>query len=116
MSYVRFGDITPFDFRGLQICELTPEPLSSASIAQIEVPPEVAHPKAKSTHSDKIYVCVGGTVTFNVGGDQVELGFMDVLVVPRNEWFCYSNRESKVAQLLLVHVPPFNINSEVFSE
>ena len=49
MDFVRSGSVIPFDFAGLQIRDLTSNSLPSASVAQIEVAPGAAHPKAKST-------------------------------------------------------------------
>lgn len=41
---------------------------------------------------------------------------MDVLYVPRGEWFSYCNAEDRPARLLLVNVPPFDLTSEEFSD
>ena len=39
---------------------------------------------------------------------------MDLVVVERDEWFEYKNISDKTATVLLVHVPPFDLGSEVF--
>ena len=114
MDFVRSGSVIPFDFAGLQIRDLTSNSLPSASVAQIEVAPGAAHPKAKSTRSDKLYFCVEGTVIFACDGKCVPLEPMDLLVVRKNEWFEYHNESTRAAKLLLVHVTPFDLESEIF--
>ena len=116
MHYVRSGDVAPFEFRGLRITDLTARSQSSASVACVEVAPSVAHATAKSTRSDKFYVCIAGCVVFEVNGQRIELGPLDLLVVERHEWFAYRNEGDQTATLLLVHVPPFALESEVFQE
>ena len=50
----KVGDVTPFDFGGLQIRDYTSGFLDGASVAQVVVPQGATHPKAKSTKSDKL--------------------------------------------------------------
>ena len=83
-----------FRFGGLRIKDLTTRSQSSASVAYVEVAPGVAHATAKSTRSDKYYVCIAGRVVFEVNEQRVELAPLD----------------------LLVHVPPFDPEGEVFQE
>ena len=113
---VKFARIAPFDFEGLEIRELTPERLHSASIAAIDVPPGAAHRNARSSRSDKLYVCIEGRIAFVVMDRECDLEAVDVLHVPRGEWFSYRNVENQTARLLLVHVPPFDLASEEFSD
>ena len=114
MDYIKLRDVTPFDFKGLIIRDSALAALDSASVALIDVPPGVAHPRAKSTKSDKLYMGVSGTVVFAIEGARVEVGPFDLLVVPSGEWFGYENPGEHTASLLLVHVPPFDLDSEVF--
>ena len=114
MDHVKLRDVTPVDFMGLVIRGPTLASLTSASVALIDVPPGVSHPKAKSVESDKLYVCVSGALSFTVDGAPIEMGPSDLLVVPKGEWFEYENRGDSTATVLLVHVPPFNLESEVF--
>ncbi|MEK7777396.1 MAG: cupin domain-containing protein [Chloroflexota bacterium] len=111
-NYVSRATIEPFEFYGLQIRELTPGTLTSASIAEIEVRPAVAHPLARSIKSDKLYTCLEGTVVFHVRGQELKLQYLDTLFIKRNEWFKYFNDSNKVARLLLVHIPPFDLGTE----
>ena len=113
---MRLRNVTPFDFRGLQIRDLTRESVPSASVAQIEVAPGIAHSKAKSIKSDKLYLCVDGTLIFMVDGKRIEVEPTDLLVIQKNEWFEYGNESSKTATLLLIHIPPFDLESEVFQD
>ncbi len=114
MRLIRYKDATPFDFNGLQIAELTPDGLDLASVAEITVPPGVQHDRARSTKCDKLYVCVEGEVSFNVGDESARLAPTDVLSIPKNEWFDYRNDGQAAARLLLVHIPPFDLECEQF--
>ena len=90
--------------------------LDEASFAQIMVPQGTAHPRAKSTRSDKLYVGIDGVVLFLVEGNPVSLEPMDLLVIHQGEWFEYHNASDSGATLLLIHVPCFDMASEVFLE
>ena len=116
MRHVAPEDIPPFDFSGLQIRELTPDELKSASVAEIEVPPNAKHNIARSTRSDKVYFCIEGEVLFSVDGRTVILKPRDMLFVPKGEWFSYRNVTTFAARLLLIHVPPFVLASEEFRD
>lgn len=116
MHYVRSKDAASFRFGDLRIRDLTVQLLSSASVAHVEVAPGVAHDTAKSTKSDKFYVYITGNVVFEVDAQRIELGPLDLLVVERDEWFAYRNECEHTATLLLVHVPPFDLEGEVFQE
>ncbi len=114
MRHVRYTHITPFDFNGLRIAELTPEGLDIASVAEISVPPGIQHDRARSTKCDKLYVCVEGEVSFNVGNESAKLVPTDVLSIRKNEWFDYRNDGQVAARLLLIHIPPFDLECEHF--
>ena len=111
---VAFESVAPFDFDGLCIRELTPAELQSASVAAIDVPPGAGHRRARSSQSDKLYVCVQGLISFAVQDREITLRPMDVLHVPKSEWFRYRNQGDEPSRLLLIHVPPFDLASEEF--
>ncbi len=69
----------PFDFDGLSIRKLTPASLQTASIATIDVPAGARHRTARSSRSDKLYVCLEGPITFVVQDREITLGELDVL-------------------------------------
>ena len=106
----------PFDFDELSIRELTPTSLKSASIATIDVPPGARHRTARSSRSEKLYVCLDGPLSFVVRDRKIALGTLDVLHIPTHEWFSYYNESGKPARLLLIHIPPFDLDSEEFLE
>lgn len=116
MFFVNSTDVDQFDFGGLLISDFTAGSGLSASVAQVVVPPGAAHPKAKSLKSDKYYLCNSGSVDFICEGTEVRVVPSTLLVIPANEWFEYRNDTSETAELLLIHVPPFDLNSEVFGE
>ena len=116
MRYVRSEHVASFRFGGLQIKDLTAQAISSASVACVEVAPGAVHDTAKSTRSDKFYICLTGAAVFEVDGQRIELRPSDLLIVERDEWFAYRNEGEQTATLLLVHVPPFDLASEVFRE
>ena len=116
MLHVKPDEVEQFDFGGLLILDFTAGTSLSASLAHIEVPPGAVHAKAKSTKCDKYYFCTGGSVAFTGEGLQVQLASSNLLVIPANEWFEYTNATSDTARLLLVHVPPFDPDAEVFAD
>lgn len=116
MWHVMHSNVAPFDFRGLRIWDLTPENLDSASVAEVEVRPGSKHEMARSRKSDKLYICTEGTVSFHVKDEDIELAARDLLVIRKNEWFNYSNDTGNTARLTLIHVPPFDLESEEFRE
>ena len=116
MEYISSKDVKPFDFGGLKIRELTPGDLSEASIAEIQVAPGCSHQRARSNKSDKIYFCLQGAVSFRVEGQDVALVNQDLLLIPKNEWFDYRNDQAETARLLLIHIPPYEIEAEEFAE
>ena len=54
-------------------------------------------------------------MSFWVEGRDVALGNRDLLLIRKNEWFHYRNDNQKTARLLLIHVPPFEIEAEEFA-
>ena len=114
MNYAILQDLIPFDFMGLQIRDCSMEPLTSASVALISVPPAVSHAKAKSTKSDKLYVCLSGHLSFITEQDRIEMEPSGLLVIPQGRWFEYKNQRHTTATILLIHIPPFDLQCEVF--
>ena len=113
--YVNYSGTAPFSFYDLIIRELSPQGYETLSVAEVRVPPGAVHPKGRSTKSDKLYICIGGTVTFDLNGESKLLTPLDVLLIPVSEWFTYRNDASVESRLLLVHTPPFEIASEEIS-
>lgn len=116
MSHIVYRNIIPFDFRGLQIRELAPKELKSVSVAEIQVPPGARHETARSTKCDKLYIGVEGTVLFRVENRASRLEPGDLLLIRKNEWFDYGNDGDKTAKVILIHVPPFDLECEEFRE
>lgn len=106
--------MTPLDFMGLLIRDPAPDSLRSASVAHIEVAFGVSHPRARSTRSDKLYICIDGSLIFMVDGNRVEVEPIDLLVVHKNEWFEYKNVGANTATVLLIQAPPFDPEGEEF--
>ena len=111
-NHVKYFCVTPSSFYDLTIRELSPTDYDRLSVAEVGVPPGAAHPKARSTISDKLYVCIEGTITFQLNEESMQLNPLDVLLIPRAEWFSYRNDASEEGKLLLVHTPPFDIARE----
>jgi mannose-6-phosphate isomerase-like protein (cupin superfamily) len=112
--HVKCEDVVPFDFAGLQIRELTPGGLQSASVAEIGVVPGAKHLTARSTRSDKLYLCMEGKVSFRVENEPLSLEPRDLLLIRKGEWFDYRNECGEIARLVLIHIPPFDLASEEF--
>ena len=107
---------TSFDWQGLVISDRTADAALSSSIAIIDVPPGIRHPRAWSDRSDKYYVVMEGRVHFQVGDESSELGPADACVVPQGRMFAYENRTQHGARLVLVHTPRFDAEAEHFDE
>ncbi len=114
MSHISYRNVIPFDFMGLQIRELTPDGLVSASVAEVEIAPGARHETARSMRSDKVYVCIEGGISFRVEEKDVKLEPGDVLLIRRGEWFSYHNEKDTVSRVMLIHIPPFDPESEEF--
>ena len=114
--HVAYQGAVPFDFKGLQIRELTPGDLSAASFAEIEVAPGIKHDRARTTRCDKVYLCLEGRPLFRVEERDVRLEARDLLLIRKNEWFEYLNDSDQIVRLFLVHVPPFDLESEEFRQ
>jgi mannose-6-phosphate isomerase-like protein (cupin superfamily) len=114
MSYINYRNVTPFDFMGLQIRELTPDDLVSASIAEIEIASGIRHETARSIKSDKLYICIEGEIVFHVENKRVKLEPRDLLLIRRGEWFNYQNNSNDISRVILIHIPPFDLESEEF--
>lgn len=114
MRHTKYTDIRPFDFNGLQIADLTPGALNVASVAEITVPAGVRHGRARSTKCDKIYVCIEGELSFEVEDVCTKLVPTDTLFIRKNECFDYHNSSDYLAKLLLIHIPPFDLECEQF--
>ena len=114
MLYVQTKEVTPYDFEGLEVRELIPGLLPAASVAHVEVQPGAAHATSRSSKNDKLYICIAGKPTFEVNGEQIELGPLDLLVIQRDEWFNYRNESDEAAVLFLIHVPPYDSGGDEF--
>ncbi len=114
MSHIVYRNVTPFNFMGLQIRELTPDGLVSASVAEVEIAPGAKHETARSTRSDKLYVCIEGGISFRIEGRDIKLAPRDLLLIRRGEWFNYHNESDTVSRVILIHIPPFDPESEEF--
>ena len=115
MSHKERSTADVFDFYGLTICELTPGGMTRASVAEILVPPGAAHPQARSVRSDKLYVGLSGAVDFDLEDGPVRLAAGDTLAIACGHWFAYANHTDQDARLLLIHVPPFDLEAEEFA-
>jgi mannose-6-phosphate isomerase-like protein (cupin superfamily) len=104
----------PIDFQGLRILDYTANLDGRSSFAVITVPPGSAHGEAWSKRSDKYYYMVTGEVEFTLDGQCQVLSAGDFCIVPKGQRFSYVNSGSAAAELVLVHTPCFDLNSEVF--
>ena len=79
------------------------------------VPPSGEHPHAYSKKSDKYYLVTRGFIHFTVSGEESTLGEGDFCLVRRGEVFSYRNLTQEIAELALLHTPPFDPSAEVFT-
>ena len=111
---VRASELEPFNFGDLAIADYMAGNGTSSSIAVINVPAGAAHPAAYSDASDKYYLVLSGAVAFHTGGEEVTLGPLDLLIIPRGTEFAYVSTEGP-AQMVLVHTPPFRAEAEILT-
>jgi len=116
VRHVSYSNLAPYDFKGLKIKELTPDDLTSASVAEVEINPGVKHKMARSLKSDKIYICIEGEIAFHVESEYIRMEPGDLLFIQRDEWFSYQNDKDNISRVILVHVPPFDLESEQFRD
>jgi mannose-6-phosphate isomerase-like protein (cupin superfamily) len=112
MRVLRSGDLQPTAFGGIAIRDLGPllndERLS---VAHIDAPAGARHGRAYSRRSSKLYVVVTGSVTF----DDTVLAPGDIILIQAGERFSYVSGTSGCTMLLL-HLPSFRLDEEVFLE
>lgn len=106
--------MAPLDFEGLKIFDYTAGRSLGSSVAAIEVAPGARHAEAWSRRSDKYYLVSSGEIEFVLDGEPHTLGAGDFLFVRQGRRFSYVNETSKVATLVLVHTPSFDLREEVF--
>ncbi len=116
MQSTLYKNIQPFDWKDLQIRELSPEGLASISIAEIEIAPGKKHPTTRSKKCDKVYVCIDGPVFFQVNNKIINLDPRDLLLIQKGEWFRYENKTEFLGRLMLIHIPPFDLDHEEFRD
>ncbi len=113
---VRRSALPAINFEGLSIHDYTAGSETSASLATVEVAPGVRHRQAWSRRSNKYYYVLAGQVHFALDGHEHDLAAGDFVLVPQGQRFWYENRAEETATLILVHVPSFDLASEVFEE
>jgi mannose-6-phosphate isomerase-like protein (cupin superfamily) len=111
---VRRNALQGIDFDGLRIYDYTARIESGASLAFIEVPPGARHAEAWSKRSDKYYLVTRGSIRFVVEGESADLESGDFCLVSCGQRFSYSNEQSEIATLVLVHTPSFRLEDDVF--
>jgi mannose-6-phosphate isomerase-like protein (cupin superfamily) len=112
---IKREDIKAINFEGLLIHDFTAGQSTSASFAVIEVPAGVRHREAWSKRSDKYYYVVSGQLCFTLEGIEHLLSRGSLCLVAQGQKFSYHNRSAAAAQLILVHVPSFDLESERFT-
>jgi mannose-6-phosphate isomerase-like protein (cupin superfamily) len=108
--------MSAIDFEGISIYDYTAGQETNASLAAIEVPPGVRHRKAWSKRSSKYYYVTTGQIVFALDGQEHDLTAGDFCLVPQGHRFWYENRAQETATLVLMHVPSFDLDAEIFEE
>jgi len=117
--FLKKADLNPIDFEGLKIYDYTADRDESSSFAVITVPPGAVHGLSWSKRSDKYYYAVKGELQFTLEDDDKKLVTRtfaegDFLIVHQGKRFDYCNNTQETAEIILVHTPGFDIESEVF--
>jgi len=111
---VRKGQASKIDFDGLNILDYTSGINELSSFATIEVPQNVKHKVSWSKKSDKYYYVMKGEIKFTIDAETIVLEQGDFCIIKKGSKFCYQNESDRVAILILVHTPDFDLNEEVF--
>ena len=106
--------VPPVDFHGLRIFDYTAGQSFDASVAVVEIAPGARHAEAWSRRSDKYYLVSEGEIRLVLDGKPQRMTAGDFCYVKRGQRFSYSNQSSKLATLVLVHTPSFDLKEEVF--
>ena len=117
--FIQKKDLTPIDFEGLSIFDYTADRDEKSSFAVITVPPGAVHGLSWSKRSDKYYYVVKGELQFTLEDEAKKLVTRtfaegDFLIVHQGKRFDYCNNTKEIAEIILVHTPSFDIESEVF--
>jgi mannose-6-phosphate isomerase-like protein (cupin superfamily) len=116
MRHVVNRSMAPHEWRGITIRDLTPADARwQGSLVEVDVPPRLQHPRARSTRCETFYYAVGGSVEFEVEGRDVTLNPGDLLVIEPNEWYSYRTGAGS-ARLLSFNVPPYDPGATEISE
>src|SRR5262245_410741 len=113
---IRQEDIQAINFEGLLIYDFTAGQTTNASFATIEVPAGIRHREAWSQRSDKYYYVVSGQLCFTLEGVEHLLSQGSFCRVAQGQKFSYHNKSLESVQLILIHVPSFDLASEIFTE
>jgi mannose-6-phosphate isomerase-like protein (cupin superfamily) len=113
---IRQEEIQAINFEGLLIHDFTAGRATNASFAVIEVPAGIRHREAWSKRSDKYYYVVSGQLCFTLEGVEYLLSTGSFCRVARGQKFSYHNSSVESVRLILVHVPSFELESEIFTE
>jgi len=108
--------VSAFDFEGVSIVDYTAGLPTSSSVAHVTVPTGARHRRAVSDRSDKFYVVLAGTLSFDLETTEETLRHGDLCIVQRGTPFAYENRGAEPVELLLVHTPGFDLEAERFLE
>jgi mannose-6-phosphate isomerase-like protein (cupin superfamily) len=112
---IKGTDAEKIDFNGLEILDYTADIEGlAASMAAIDIPAGASHAPSWSKRSDKYYLVVAGSIRFTLDGEEFDLDAGDFCLVKQGRKFSYRNVRSHLARLVLVHTPPFDLESEVF--
>lgn len=114
--HIRRLDLDPTLFGDIQILDYKTQPETEASLALVQIKPGTCCPRTRSTRSDKHYYVLNGLVEFQIRETSYWLIQGDLLVIPKGEWFEYTNSGAEAATLILVHTPPFDLQAEEFAK
>ncbi len=111
---IRKKRIEPKDFDGLKIFDYTAGRDTKSSFATIIVSPGSEHVTSWSKRSDKYYYVISGRIMFTLEDERFELLPGDSCLVAKGQRFSYKNPFPETAEIILVHTPSFDLESEVF--
>ncbi len=105
MDLKRRSEADPFEYAEFTLRELTPEPFTQGSIAEVVVPVGSDRPTRVNEKIHRIYVCLAGEIEFRVEGNVFRIAPGDVLHVDTGEEYGFHNGGYEEGRLILIRIP-----------
>jgi mannose-6-phosphate isomerase-like protein (cupin superfamily) len=109
MNHVENSDTQEHVWEDITIREfLTPGVEWQASLVEVEIPPAVTHPLARSSKCETFYYCQAGELEFEVDNRTATVHAGDLVAIAPLEWYRYRNTSNETVRLLSFNTPAYD--------